>query len=91
LPTGLRQEWVLRAAQAGKHVVCEKPCATSVADLQEMVEACRLHGVQFMDGVMFMHSQRLPLLRKVLDDGQNVGEVRRITSAFTSLPITFAR
>lgn len=83
LPTGLRQEWVLRAAQAGKHVVCEKPCATSVADLQEMVEACRLQGVQFMDGVMFMHSQRLPLLRKVLDDGQNVGDARRITSAFT--------
>src|SRR5512147_2723758 len=27
LPTGLRREWVLRAAQAGKHVVCEKPCA----------------------------------------------------------------
>ena len=28
LPTGLRKEWVIRAAQAGKHVICEKPCAT---------------------------------------------------------------
>ncbi len=35
LPTGIRKEWVLRAAAAGKHVVCEKPCASSVADLTE--------------------------------------------------------
>ena len=78
LPTGLRKEWVVRAAQAGKHVVCEKPCAPSAADLREMVAACRLHRVQFMDGVMFMHSRRLEKLREVLDDGQSVGQVRRV-------------
>jgi len=83
LPTGLRKEWVLRAASAGKHVVCEKPCATSVADLREMLEACRRHRVQFMDGVMFMHSRRLPLMRAVLDDGSSVGAIKRITSAFS--------
>jgi len=83
LPTGLRKEWVLRAAAAGKHVICEKPCAVSVADLREMIEACRNHRVQFMDGVMFMHSRRLPRLREILDDGQSVGEVKRITSAFS--------
>ena len=59
LPTGLRKEWVIRAAQAGKHIVCEKPCAINAADLREMVDACRQHRVQFMDGVMFMHSRRL--------------------------------
>ena len=83
LPTGLRKEWVLRAAAAGKHVVCEKPCAPSVADLREMVAACRLHRVQFMDGVMFMHSGRLEKLRDVLDDGQSVGQVRRVACAFS--------
>lgn len=85
LPTGLRKEWVLRAAAAGKHVLSEKPCAVSVADLREMIDACKQHRVQFMDGVMFMHSQRLPRLREILDDGQSVGEVRRITSAFSFL------
>src|SRR6186713_2829391 len=45
LPTGLRKEWVIRAANAGKHIVCEKPCATSVADLREMLAACRSHHV----------------------------------------------
>jgi predicted dehydrogenase len=83
LPTGLRKEWVLRAAALGKHVVCEKPCAVSVADLREMIDGCGRYRVQFMDGVMFMHSRRMPRLREILDDGESVGEIRRITSAFS--------
>jgi len=83
LPTGLRKEWVLRAAAAGKHVICEKPCACTVKDLEEMLEACRQNGVQFMDGVMFMHSQRLSRMKEVLADGKSVGSLKRITSAFT--------
>ncbi len=83
LPTGLRKEWVLQAAAAGKHVVCEKPCAVSAADLREMITACRRHGVQFMDGVMFMHSRRLPLARGLLDDGKTVGPIRRMQTAFS--------
>ena len=83
LPTALRKEWVLRAAAAGKHVLCEKPCAVSVADLEEMVTACRRHRVQFMDGVMFMHSRRLEMIRQVLDEAASVGEIRRISSAFS--------
>ena len=35
LPTGLRKEWVLRAAAAGKHVVCEKPCGVSAAESEK--------------------------------------------------------
>lgn len=79
----MRKEWVVRAAQAGKHVVCEKPCAASLADLAEMLEACRRNQVQFMDGVMFMHSRRLDRVRQALDDGQTVGAIRRIASAFS--------
>ena len=83
LPTGLREEWVIRAAEAGKHVVCEKPCAGNVAGLRRMLAACRDHGVQFLDGVMFMHSRRLEKIREVLEDGRSVGEVKRIASAFS--------
>jgi predicted dehydrogenase len=85
LPTGIRKEWVLRAAAAGKHVLCEKPCGVTSADLRAMLDACRQNRVQFMDGVMFMHSRRLPLLRQVLDDGQSIGTIRRITSQFSFL------
>ena len=86
LPTGLRKEWVLRAAAAGKHIVCEKPCAISAAELKEMLAACRQHAVQFMDGVMFMHSPRLARVREILDDGKSVGRIRRIASAFSFYP-----
>ena len=85
LPTGLRKEWVIRAADAGKHVLCEKPCAPSAADLEEMIAACRRGKVQFMDGVMFMHSGRLESLRQTLDDGQSVGRIRRIATQFSFL------
>lgn len=83
LPTGVRKEWVIKAAQAGKHVMCEKPCAPSLADLEEMVAACRAAGVQFMDGIMYMHSDRLPALRAVLDDGESIGQMRRIACGFS--------
>ena len=52
LPTGLRKEFVLRAAAAGKHVLCEKPCAANAAELEEMLAVCRKNSVQFLDGVM---------------------------------------
>lgn len=83
IPTGVRKEWVIKAAEAGKHVLCEKPCSVTVADLEEMIEACWRNRVQFMDGVMFMHGRRLRRLREVLDDGRSVGKLRRITSAFS--------
>lgn len=82
LPTALRKEWVIKAANAGKHVLCEKPCGSTVEDLQEMLSTCEANNVQFMDGVMFMHSTRLAAMRACLDDPSNIGTTRRITSQF---------
>ena len=83
LPTGIRTEWVVKAAQAGKHVMVEKPCGVTTAEVQAMVDACNTSKVQFMDGVMFMHSARMNAMRAVLDDGKSVGEIRRIASQFS--------
>ncbi len=85
LPTGVRKNWVIRAIETGRHVLVEKPCGTSAVEVREMVEACQRRGVQMMDGVMYMHSQRLAKLRTLLDEGQKVGEIRRIASQFTFL------
>lgn len=82
LPTGLRKPWVIRAAEAGKHVLVEKPAAVTYADVEEMTAACERHGVQFMDGVMFMHSGRLPIVRELLDRGE-LGQLQRVTTQFT--------
>ena len=83
LPTGLRKEWVIAAARAGKHVLCEKPCAASAEDLGEMIQECRDHNVQFMDGVMFMHTERLNRLRHTLDDQTSIGDLKRIACQFS--------
>ncbi len=83
LPTSMRHEWVMRAARAGKHVLGEKPAASSVQQVEEMLEACRQNSVQYMDGVMFMHSQRLAMVRGLLDDPQQLGTLRRLDSHFS--------
>jgi predicted dehydrogenase len=82
LPTGLRKEWVIQAAAAGKHILCEKPCGKDIGELEEMLAACQQANVQFMDGVMFMHSKRLNAIREVLEDGESIGEIRRIHTQF---------
>jgi predicted dehydrogenase len=92
LPTGVRKEWVLEAAGAGKHVLVEKPVGVAAADVRDMLAACERNQVQLMDGVMFMHSRRLDALRRTLDDGVSVGRVRRIASQFSfNAPESFAR
>lgn len=83
LPTTLRKEWVIRAAESKKHVLCEKPVASTAADAAEMIAACKANGVQFIDGVMFNHSARLPALREELDRAHGIGPVRRIDSHFS--------
>ncbi len=86
LPTGLRKDLVIRAAQNGKHILCEKPCAASAAELEAMLATCQKNSVQFLDGVMFMHSPRMEKVREVLDDTKSVGRIRRISSAFSFYP-----
>ena len=44
LPNSMHAEYTIRAAKAGKHVLCEKPMSTSVADAQAMVDACHKAG-----------------------------------------------
>lgn len=82
MPTGSRKEWVIAAAEAGKHVLIEKPIAINAADAIEMRDACRASGVQFMDGVMFDHGKRI---REVADQvaAAKLGNVRRIQTHFS--------
>jgi predicted dehydrogenase len=48
LPNSMHAEYTIRAAKAGKHVLCEKPMATSVADCEAMIKACRDAGKKLM-------------------------------------------
>lgn len=83
LPTGLRKPWVIKAAEAGKHVLCEKPIAVHADDAKAMIDACEANGVQFMDGVMFEHSRRIKGLQASLANTESFGALRRIQTHFS--------
>jgi predicted dehydrogenase len=77
LPTTMHLEWVVKAAEAGKHVLVEKPVGVSEAEVDKMTAACAKAGVHFMDNVMFMHNKRLAAIADVLPE---IGDVRRVTA-----------
>lgn len=87
LPNTLHDEWTRRAAERGKHVLCEKPLCPTAAEAKELVDYCRAKGVQLMEGFMWPHHPRTAKLRQFLDNG-GIGEVRRVSAAFTfALPM----
>lgn len=82
LPPSLHCEWTVKAAEAGKHVLCEKPTAIHSQEVDTMFAACKANGVQFMDGTMWSHHPRTAEMKAVLKSGK-LGRLRRFTSAFT--------
>jgi predicted dehydrogenase len=59
LPNGLHREWAIRALEAGKHVLCEKPLATGAAEAAEMEAAARSSGTLLMEAVMYRFHPRM--------------------------------
>lgn len=84
LPNHLHKEWTLKAAQKGKHVLCEKPIALNRQECIEMMEACEKHRVKFMEAFMYRYTARTRKVRELLDSGI-IGEVRHVNSTFRFL------
>jgi predicted dehydrogenase len=85
LPNDQHRPWVLAAADAGKHILCEKPLALESRESYAMVEHCRQRGVLLMEAFMWRHQPRTLELRKLIGGGA-IGELRLIRSSF-SFPI----
>ena len=81
LPNSMHEEFVVRAAKAGKHVICEKPMAVSVAECDRMIEACKTAGVQLAIGYR-LHFE--PHNKEAMRLGQQkvFGELKHIKAAF---------
>lgn len=82
LPNSGHAEWTVRAAEAGKHVLCEKPLALSARECREMAAAAKAAGVLLMEAFMYRFHPRTDRVLELLAEGA-VGEVRTIRSAFT--------
>ena len=70
LPNHLHAEWTIRAAEAGKHVLCEKPLALSSQQAQEMVDACRKAGVLLMEAFMYRLHPQWERVREIVASGR---------------------
>jgi len=82
LPNHLHKPWTIKAAEAGKHILCEKPLALNVEECHEMIAAARSNGVQLMESFMYRHHPRIQAAREMIHKGL-IGEIRTIESAFT--------
>lgn len=82
LPNHLHREWVIRAAEAGKHVLCEKPIALNSKEAAEMVSACNEAGVHLAEAYMYRHHPRIAQLQDIIASGE-IGELRSIRGTFT--------
>jgi predicted dehydrogenase len=78
-PNNLHAEQAIRAAKAQKHVLCEKPMATTVDDAQRMVEACKLNDVKL--GVVFQNRYHAAhaRARRVIESG-TLGEIQFVSA-----------
>ncbi|RKN86704.1 Gfo/Idh/MocA family protein [Paenibacillus ginsengarvi] len=82
LPNNMHKEWTIRAAEAGKHVLCEKPFSMDAAEAAEMVEACAKHGVKLAEAFMYRHHPRYKRIKEIIASGE-IGTIRGIHGTFT--------
>ncbi len=81
LPNHLHKEWTIKAARAGKHVLCEKPMALTREDCEEMAAEARKNGVLLMEAFMYRFTLRTRKLRELLAQ-KAVGDIQHVNSAF---------
>jgi predicted dehydrogenase len=81
LPNNLHAEWTIRALEAGKHVLCEKPFATTIEDVDQMIAAARRTGLVLQEAFMYRHHQQTKLVGEYVRSGR-LGEIVLVRSAF---------
>ena len=84
LPNGMHVDWAVRALQAGKHVLCEKPLDRRVARVEHAFDVAERAGLVLSEAFMWRHSPQTKRLRALVDEGM-IGDVRLVRASFSFL------
>ena len=82
LPVAMHTEWTVKALEAGKHVLCEKPFATSAADAARCFDAAEAAGRRCVEGLMYRHHPQTTLARQLVAGGA-IGRLAHVRAALS--------
>ena len=82
LPNRMHSEWSIRALEAGKHVLCEKPFSRHVAEVEQAFDAAEAAGLHLTEAFMYRHHPQTARLAELVAEGA-IGELRVIRSTFS--------
>ena len=82
LPNHLHAEWTIKAVEAGKHVLCEKPLTLSVHEVDEVQAAARKHGRVVTEAFMYRHHPQTLRVQELVKEGA-LGALKLIRGSFT--------
>ena len=81
LPNTLHYEWTMKALEAKKHVLCEKPLAPTAKQCEELIEAANKNGVFLMEAFAYLHSPYTKVVKEELENGA-IGDILYMESEF---------
>ena len=81
LPNHLHKEWVIKALQAGKHVLCEKPMGLNASEIREMHDTAETSGKYLMEAYAYLHSPYVKSLKETVESGM-IGDLYYLETAF---------
>jgi predicted dehydrogenase/aryl-alcohol dehydrogenase-like predicted oxidoreductase len=82
LPNHLHAEWAIRCAEAGKHILCEKPLTTNHPEAMTVIEAARANDVFLMEAFMYRCHPQIAKMQELIRSG-TIGDVRLIQAYFS--------
>jgi xylose dehydrogenase (NAD/NADP) len=82
LPNGMHVDWTIRALEAGKHVLCEKPMDRRPAQVARAFDVAEREGLVLSEAFMWRHNPQTRRLRELLDEGA-IGDLRLIRASFS--------
>ncbi len=82
LPNSLHAEWTVRAVEAGKHVLCEKPLALTLAEVDAIITASQKTGKVVAEAFMYRHHPQTLKVKEMVEGGA-LGELQLVRGAFT--------